>query len=816
MFFMQERVISKMILTRFWGCVLPVFVCVSSPLLAQDKSQEARFVETPRGVQVETAGGTMNVEFMAPTLLHVDVRPHGKTSPRTEVISPSLQPSDLTRASIHMSATEATLQTPGMTVTIMRSAPWSIAVLDARGRSLVSQTDPLAEANSHRAEFHHPAEENLYGMRGLDRRDNGGGLLRNNGAPVAAGAQGDGGAPWFFTPRYGVLIDSDGGEFFTQDGTVDFNNCSRDDLEYFVIQGPPLQVMAGLSDLTGRPPMPPRWTLGFLNSQWGSDENEVKQIVSTYRAKHIPIDGFILDYDWKAQGEDNYGEWRWNSTSSPGNIAPDKFPDGASGLFAQQMRDQGIQLCAILKPRILVYKNGSTTEMDQAAAYADAHGFWYPDEPPLKGAPTIRDLDFANPETRAWFWKHLEPAFEAGMTAWWNDEADSTYPNWPDSRDIYSFNNFQFFNMGRMLYEGQRQHSDLRVWSINRNFYSGAQRYGYAEWSGDIETGFESMQDQRMRMLATLDLGEPHWSMDTGGFFSHPSAENYARWMEFAAFVPIDRVHGGFGEKRQPWIYGPKAEAAATRALRLRYSLLPYIYSSERRTAETGVGVVRPLFWIFPEEPEVANEGDAWMFGDALLVSPVVKRGESTHSFYLPAGIWFDYFRGSRIEGGQILSYTVDPNSWEDIPLFVRSGSIVATQPPEDYVDEHPVTEVTLDVFPAASPAQFVFYDDDGKTYSYEHGGYYRQQITALAKDGQVQLATEAPTGSLNTALRFYLVKIHGNAARAVLLNGKPLSSVPAVTDASPPGTWSTGKDRFGPYTVLRMEARTSSSVEVR
>ena len=184
------------------------------------------------------------------------------------------------------------------------------------------------------------------------------------------------------------------------------------------------------------------------------------------------------------------------------------------------------------------------------------------------------------------------------------------------------FNNFQFLNMGRSLYDGQRSVSSERVWSINRNFYTGSLRYGYAEWSGDINTGFQTMAYQRKRMIATLNVGEPEWSMDTGGYNGRPTPENYARWMEFGAFVPIFRVHGGSNQKRQPWVYGPVAEEAAKRVMRLRYDLMPYIYSNVRGTTETGIGVVRPLLWEFPEDEKCDEETRGWMFGDALVCVP--------------------------------------------------------------------------------------------------------------------------------------------------------------------------------------------------
>ena len=447
----------------------------------------------------------------------------------------------------------------------------------------------------------HDENENIWGIKGLDLGDTGLGILRNTGGTVAAGSQGGAGGPFFFTTRYGVLVDSDGGAFQAQDDTIRLQRGSRPDAEYFVIVGPPMKSMAGLALLTGRPPMPPKWTLGFLNSQWVSTEDEWYQVAQTYAQKDIPVSGFIFDFDWKAWGEDDYGEWRWNSTSGEGNSGPDKFPDGASGKFAADMLAKGIHLSGILKPRILLSRaDGKPTK---AAAYATEHNFWYPNEVRGNDYFTHRpaaNIDFANPEARKWFWEHLEPAFRAGMTGWWNDEADQ------DGQNV--FNNFQFMNMARSLYEGQRSISAERVWSINRNYYPGALRYGYAEWSGDIRTGFQSMAYQRKRMIATLNVGEPEWSMDTGGYGGHPTPENYARWMEFGAFVPIFRVHGGSNQKRQPWVYGPIAEEAAKKALRLRYDLMPYIYSNARTAAETGIGIVRPLFWEFPGDESLPRK----------------------------------------------------------------------------------------------------------------------------------------------------------------------------------------------------------------
>lgn len=782
---------------------------------AQSPNSHCHIEKVARGVHLSNPAGTLELELLEPNVVRIDAEPHEDRSPRTAVLDPELSPGPDFPNTVRIEGDSASIETGVMRVHLTCSPDLAIEVADAHGHTLLRHIHPLVSARSHRAMFLHYPSENLYGMSGISMRENGGSLLRNNGSVVRAGQQGEGGAPWFFTTRYGVLIDSKDGTFNTQDDSIEFEGISRQDCEYFVMVGQPLEVMSALAKISGLPPMPPKWTLGFLNSQWGATEAEMNQIAQTYRAKHIPLDAFILDFDWKAWGEDHYGEWRWNSTSGAGNVHPDEFPDGASGLFAKNLRSQGIRLAGILKPRIILNRPKPSVAMDEAASYAEQHKLWYPGEPPIIDYFSNRrgrDLDFSNPDTRSWYWQHLRGAFNTGLVGWWNDEADVTSS--ADGREFY-FDSFQFLNMGRMLFDGQRKDSDLRVWSINRNYYLGAQRYGYAEWSGDIQTGFRSMAHQRMRMLATLDLGEPHWSMDAGGFFGHPSPENYARWIEFAAFVPITRVHGMLGEKRQPWVYGPVAEAAATRALRLRYELLPYIYSNERVASETGVGIVRPLFWMFPDDPAAADDGSSWMFGDAFLVSPVVTAGESTHAVYLPRGKWYDFLRGTAFSGGQVIHEAVDPDRWQDIPLFVRAGSIVVSQPPQDYTEEHPEHEITVDIFPGSQAAQFTYYDDDGETYAYERGAYYRQVIHATQAGAEIHVEFDSASGSYRPALTTFLVRIHGSEAHGVSLNGKSLSQASSDGAGTAPaeGQWSSEHDRFGPSTVVRIGAAGASTL---
>ena len=768
-----------------------IVLCTPAAVLAQDPQ-----------IHLLHGSDVVDVQAVAPNIVRVHLQPNGKTTPRTLVMDPSFQPVGVDAVHLEKNGAIQTLSSAEMKVIVNDAGPFSVEVQDAGGKTLLTLKNESGgqRARSGGPVMIHDENENLYGIHGLDIADIGVGILRNTGGAVAAGVQGNAGGPFFLTKRYAVLVDSDGGSFQTRDESIRFERGSRPDAEYFVIVGPPLKSMAGLALLTGKPPMPPKWTLGFLNSQWGSTEKEWRQLTQTYEEKGIPVSGFIFDFDWKAWGEDDYGEWRWNSTSGDGSSSPNKFPEGASGKFAADMLQHGIHLAGILKPRILVNRvDGQPTK---AAAYATEHNLWYPNEVRGNDYFTHRaaaNIDFGNPEARKWYWDHLEPAFRAGMAGWWNDEADQ------DGKNL--FNNFQFMNMGRALYEGQRSISTERAWSINRNYYIGAARYSYAEWSGDISTGFQSMAYQRRRMISTLDLGESEWSMDTGGFSGHPSPENYARWMEFAAFVPVFRVHGGNNEKRQPWAYGLAAEAAAKRAMRLRFDLMPYIYSNARAANETGIGVVRPLFWVFPEDEKCSEETNAWMFGDALLVSPIVEHGLPAHIFYLPQGNWFEYSSGKPVQGGREIAVTPDAATWQDIPIYVRAGSIVATQPAAVGNESTPATPLVLDVFPSPlRVARFLAYDDDGHSYDYEKGGYFRQEIAATASASSIAIALNAATGAYQPRFRSYLLRVH-QASSSVTSDSASLKKFTSedAFRASTDAGWVSAADRFGAVTQVRV-----------
>ncbi|HUA25133.1 MAG TPA: TIM-barrel domain-containing protein [Steroidobacteraceae bacterium] len=739
------------------------------------------------GADLRLAGGTLSLRLLGDNTLCVHFVPDAGSTPPTLVMAPHpAGPGPETAVIADRRGGDLTLHHRQLRVVFDRGSD-TLTVFTAGARHPLLRLLHLHGLARGRVALQFNATAPLYGVHGTDAFDQKPAqlLLRRGRVLATAGAQGDAGAPLVWsTAGFGVLVDSRGATFDVAKGRLRISRLSRPDPDFYLIAGDPESIFAAVADLSGHPPLFPKWSLGFINSQWGIDQKELLQDIKTYRAKHIPLDAFELDFDWKAWGQDGYGEFRWN---------PRQFPDGPSGKLERQLDAAGVHLVGIMKPRIHV----DTEE----GRYATTHRLWIPGEkasPDYFSHKPVKDLDFDNPATREWFFNPaLAHSFATGIVGWWNDEADE------------AGGDTQFLNMERALYEGQRAHSDTRVFSLNRNFWLGAQRYAYGLWSGDIQTGFATMARQRSRMLSAIDVGEMWWSMDGGGFHGHPSDENYARWMEFGAFTPIFRVHGTFGEKRQPWHYGPIAERAATRAMRLRYRLLPYMYSYAWHDHVDGVGLVRPLTFGWPDDPKVRSDSSAWLFGQYLLVSPVVAQGQTTKQIYLPAGTWTDWSNGGVYLGGRTITLPTDSTGWGDIPLFIRQGAIIPNQAVENYVGERPVTGIRVEVFPDSKPTDFDYYDDDGKTYAYEHGGYFLQHLSAQATAGAVSLTLGAPGGSYRPALSHYVFAVHRTVATRVTRDDAPLARVadlPALHRCAG-ACWTIGGDRYGGVTYIKLPA---------
>ncbi len=746
------------------------------------------------GADVAWAGGVLALSVVRGNVLRVHYLPGGRATRPALVMAPGAPGAPSGAVSVRRHGERIVLRGTALRAVFARDAG-TLTVFGAHGRQALLTVRHVASLVHGTLALRFPAGAPLYGIHGFDAFEPARvGLVREGAQLATAGSQGDAGAPLVWsTAGFALLLDSQKTRFELSTDTLRVVRQTRPDPDVYLILGDPRTIFASVAELTGHAPLFPKWSLGFINSQWGIDEGELLHIVRRYRSLHIPLDVFSLDFDWKAWGEDHYGEFRWNTK---------KFPDGPNGRLARRLAALGVHLVGIMKPRIHV----DTVE----GRYASAHHLWIAGEKPSLdyfSHQLVRNLDFDKPATRKWFFNPvLRHSFATGIAGWWNDEADETGDD------------TQFFNMQRALYDGQRRYYPRqRVWSLNRNFWLGAQRYAYGLWSGDIQSGFASMAAQRQRMLSAIDVGEMWWGMDGGGFHLHPSSENYARWIEFAAFVPICRVHGSYLQRRQPWIYGTTAEHAAVAALDLRYRLLPYIYSYAWQEHLTGVGLVRPLMFAWPNDPQLRNDYRAWLFGQWLLVSPVVHRHQHEKRLYLPQGTWTEFFTGARYRGGTTITLPLDSHTWSDIPLFIRQGAIIPTQPPMEYVGEHPVTTLTVQIFPAHRATHFDYYDDDGETYAYQRGIYFQQRITVQAAAHAVRLRTAAPHGTYEPALHRFRFVVQGVRADSLSVDGHTVGTAPdlAALDTCTAVCWVRGHNRFGDATYVDLPAAKAMRVRI-
>ncbi len=483
-------------------------------------------------------------------------------------------------------------------------------------------------------------------------------------------------APFFFsTAGYGMLVDfekkgaqwkrSSGRHYWrVPDKVLDF---------YLFLGDTPYQILDSYTDLTGRPPIPPIWSFGFMMSRWGySGWEDIRQKWHTFRQKNIPVDVFIYDYDWFVK------DWQWNDKAFPN---PEENLKEASKL--------GIKIVGIRKPRV---------EDKENFRFAKSKGWIL--------AHTKNDLDFSIPEVRSWWWGKHVPVFKDGMAGWWNDEAEQTMTEY------------------HYMIEAERdgmlaEKPNKRVWTINRAFSPGMQRLGAAVWTGDINSSWEDLENQPGSLLNYSMTGMPYGSQDIGGFIGLPSPEMYTRWIQQGVFVPVMRAHSQQHSDRWPWAFGLEAEKAVRKAIELRYRLIPYFYSYAREASQNGAPLMRPLFFEFPGDPQTFEMEDEWLVGREILVAPILNPG-GARKVYLPAGTWYDFSSGRPIEGPITLSIKAE---LDEIPVYVREGSILPLGPIIQHTGGKAEIPLDIHVYPGKD-ANFLLYEDDGETYAYRKGQY--------------------------------------------------------------------------------------------
>ncbi|HKT47758.1 MAG TPA: glycoside hydrolase family 31 protein [Candidatus Acidoferrales bacterium] len=522
-----------------------------------------------------------------------------------------------------------------------------------------------------------------------------------------------------------LLLSSNGYGIFWNNGSRSrFNNRFvhafylssevADEMDYYFLYGPEFdQIIAAYRELTGAAPLFGKWAYGYWQCKNRYDsQQELLAIARKYRELHIPLDNIVQDWFW------------WNTMGEP--VWNKNYPDPKG--MVEDLHKDNVHLMVSVWP---YFRPGSPV-YDQM----EKRGFFIDKTIAPSFHPVGQALyDAFNPEARKYYWKLMEDAlFKIGVDAWWLDttepETEARETNILVTNKTALGNGARYANEFPLMtttavYQGQRQASDQkRVFILSRSGYAGSQRNAAAVWSGDVDPNWETFRRQIPAGLNLSVSGLPYWTTDIGGFVSaNPDdpayRELYVRWFEFGAFCPIFRAHGTrTTNQNEIWSYGPDAQKILTAYDKLRYRLMPYVYSTAWRVTHEGYTLMRPLVMDFRTDVRAQNIGDEYLFGPAILVAPVTEPGATQRRIYLPSAKWYDFWTGAAQDGGAAVDVAAP---LDRMPLLVRAGSILPLGPDIEFAADKSNDPIELRVYRGAD-GDFALYEDENDTYDYEKG----------------------------------------------------------------------------------------------
>ena len=488
-----------------------------------------------------------------------------------------------------------------------------------------------------------------------------------------------------------------------------------DRIDYYFIYGPDAdQIIGNYRELTGEVPLFGRWAYGFwqCKNKYQS-QAEIEGVAAKYRALHIPVDNIVQDWFWWI----TMGEMKWNS----------KYPD-PQGMI-NKLHDEHFHLMVSIWP---YFRPGSATYDE-----FDKNG-WFVAKTLTAGFHPLGQAlyDATNPDARKKYWENVNTAlYQKGVDAWWLDtdepETEGKQDNILVDRKLAIGSGARYANIYPLFHtggvsDGQQATSDKkRVFILSRSAYAGVQRYGVTAWSGDVLSDWVTFARQIPAGLNYSISGNPYWTTDIGGFISGGNLndpkfrELFVRWFQFGTFSPIFRVHGTrYPDENELWSYGPDAQKILVEYDNLRYRLLPYIYSQAWQITSNHGTLMRPLVMDWRNDVEAQNTGDEYLFGPAILVSPVTTQGATTRTVYLPKATWYDFWTGAKVEGEKRIEAEAP---LAKLPLYVRAGSIIPMGPTMEWSTEKFADPIEIRVYPGAD-GDFTLYEDENDNYNYAKG----------------------------------------------------------------------------------------------
>lgn len=569
------------------------------------------------------------------------------------------------------------------------------------------------------------------------------------------------------------------------------------EINVYIIFGNYQTILQSYHELTGTQPLPPRWAFGNLMSRFGyTSEAQVKDIYNKMKAENIPVDAIILDLFWFGDSiQKTMGNLDW--------VNKTKWPNPKK-MIADFKKD-GVQTILVTEPYFVETSKNYIASKPYLAVDSANKPFYLTDFYFGRGGL----LDIFRKDAQSWFWQFYKRQMLNGVEAWWGDLGEperhpsNMYHNLRDYGHKRLFAAYEVHNLyghtwTKMLHQFYaKEYPSKRLFSLNRAGFAGSQRYSIFPWTGDVSRSWSGLRAQLPVLLGMSMSGVPYVHSDAGGFAGgEGDAELYVRWLQFAAFTPIFRPHGTALYEIDPAAFSYPSEAAlieepyreyAKLAIGLRYAFLPYNYSLAYQQAKNGKPLIAPFYYHFPTDTVAARIQDEYMWGESILVAPVVEKGMTERKVYLPAGRWQD-ITNKTIEGGQWINV---PVSLQFIPLFIREGSFIPAIATAEGVTNIGNTstynsqKAFLGYFPSNKKTTFEWYEDDGVSKNaMTNGKHTLIKCTGVEKNGKV-MVTITPSNQLFLKNELILsVSNIENLPKSVKVNGR---KVQVATEVNPP-----------------------------
>ena len=569
--------------------------------------------------------------------------------------------------------------------------------------------------------------------------------------------------------RYAILFDN------PQKGYVDIGNTEPLVTEwnalggtarYYLVAGSTFpEISKSYTQLTGHQPLPPRWALGNLQSRMAyRNQKETDSIVTLMQKKNFPVDAVIIDFYWFGDSiQGHLGNLDWYRKA---------WPDPA-GMVAK-FQKKGIKTILITEPYVIDTVANYKDAAAKGVFVTDSLGKPYIDKQFYFGAGSL--IDIFKPEARDWFWLKYKKQIDMGVAAWWGDLGE------PESHpaDIYHVNgkanevyNIYGHYWDKMLFEKYAEnYPNTRLFHLQRSGFAGSQRYAAYPWTGDVSRSWGGLQAQLPLLLTMGMSGLGYIHSDAGGFAQGvKDDELYTRWLQFAVFTPILRPHGSVIPS-EPVFWSEKTQDIVRSYMKLRYAMLPYNYTLAYLNATTGSPLMRPLFYQFANDTAACNVEDEYMWGPNLLVAPVINKGLTSRSIYVPEGKWYDFQTGAEYKGKANIDF---PLTIENLPVFTKAGSFIPMTKPVTSTDYYDGGNYVVRYYPSGK-SEFTQYEDNGlDSKSLSEGKYELITYNGSSESGKTFVSI-SKTGNWKgmPSSRSMTMEIRTNTKPVkVLVNGK-------------------------------------------